>query len=85
MSNQNTKKSPGIEGALFNCTRDMRMDNFGCLNAVVHFLYSISILHEPAKKKIMAYTLTAKSPPSPIRASKLLARPPLPSSSAGIL
>ena len=28
MSNQNTKKSPGIESALFNCTQEMGMDYF---------------------------------------------------------
>ena len=28
--NQNIKKSLGIEGALFNCTGEMGMDNFGC-------------------------------------------------------
>ena len=33
MSNQNTKKSPGIEFALFNCTGEMGMDNFGYLNS----------------------------------------------------
>ena len=65
MSNQNTKKSPGIEGALFNCTRDMRMDNFGCLNAVVHFVYSISILHEPAKKKLWRTRLQLNLLPPP--------------------
>ena len=33
IGNQNTKKSPGIEGVLFNCTGKMGMDNFGCLNS----------------------------------------------------
>ena len=32
MSNQNTTKSPGIEFALFKCTGEMEMDNFGYLN-----------------------------------------------------
>ena len=39
MSNQNTKRSPAIEDGLFNCTREIGMDNFGC-----SFLYFISIL-----------------------------------------
>ena len=33
MSNQNIKKSAGIEDELFNCTREMGMDNFGCQNS----------------------------------------------------
>ena len=40
ISNENTKNSPGIESALFNCTGEMRMDNFGYLNSL---LYCISI------------------------------------------
>ena len=42
--NQNTKKSPGIEGALFNCTGKMGMDNFGCLNRLIFCSYTSSIL-----------------------------------------
>ena len=49
ISNQNTKKSPGIASALFNCTVVKRMDNFGCLNS---FLYFISILRKTFEKKI---------------------------------
>ena len=41
------------------------MDNFGCLNAVVHFVYSISILHEPAKKKLWRTRLQLNLPPPP--------------------
>ena len=33
MSNQNIKKSPGIEGVLFKYTGEMGTDNFGCLNS----------------------------------------------------
>ena len=48
MSIQNTKKSPGIEVALFNCTGDMRMDNSFCLNSSSLFLFC----NEPAGKKV---------------------------------
>ena len=57
ISNQNTKKSPGVEGALFNCTVVMWMDSFGCLNSFELFLF----YKEPVKK-IYIYgvrTLTA--------------------------
>ena len=47
MSNQNTKKSPGMEFALFDCTGVMGMDNCGCLNSSLSlFLFC----NEPAKK-----------------------------------
>ena len=39
MSNQNTKKSPGIEVEFFNCAAVMPMNSFDCL-----FFYFISIL-----------------------------------------
>ena len=38
MLNQNTKKSPGIEFALFACTEEMRMDSFGFLNCSLYFI-----------------------------------------------
>ena len=41
MSNQNTKKSPGIEFALFNCTEEMGMDNFGYVNSLFCFISTL--------------------------------------------
>ena len=38
MSNQNTKKSNGIEFALLNCTGEMGMDNFGYLSSSLYFI-----------------------------------------------
>ena len=74
ISNQNTKKSPGVEGALFNCTVVMWMDSFGCLNSFELFLF----YKEPVKKKNMAYVrLQLNLRPPPIRASIFLAVPPL--------
>ena len=61
ISNQNTKKSTGIEGPIFNRTGEMEMDHFGCLNSSLSlFLFC----KEPAKKKKKNYgvrTLTADS------------------------
>ena len=37
MSNQNSKKSPGIDCALFNCAE--KNDNFGCLNSSLSLFY----------------------------------------------
>ena len=39
MSTQNTKKSPGIEVALSNCTGGIGMNNFGCLNSLFFLFY----------------------------------------------
>ena len=68
--NQNTKKNPGIEVALFNFTGDMGIDNFGCLTSSFSFFFLFC--NEPAKRKIMRRALTADPPPFPIRASALL-------------
>ena len=38
MSNKNTEKSQPIEGALFNWTGEMGMDNIGCLNSSLYFI-----------------------------------------------
>ena len=38
MSDQNAMKSPGIEFALFNCTGEIGMDNFGYLNSTLYFI-----------------------------------------------
>ena len=48
MWNKNTKKSPRIEVALFNFTGEARMDNFGCLNSSLYFLFC----NDFAKKKL---------------------------------
>ena len=53
MLNKNTKKSTGIEGALFNCMGEMGMDNFGCLKSSLSFFLFL-FYNEPAEK-IMAY------------------------------
>ena len=39
MSNQNTKKSPWIEFALFNCTGEMGKDKSGCPNSSLSLFY----------------------------------------------
>ena len=35
---KNTNKCPGIEFALFNCTGEMGMDNFGYVNSSLYFI-----------------------------------------------
>ena len=45
--NQNTKKNSGIKFALFNCTGEMEMDNFGYLST--HFILLL-FCNEPEKK-----------------------------------
>ena len=61
MSNQNIKKSPGIEGALLNCTGKMEMDYFGCLNSLLYFYFPTN----PLKKINGVRTLTAQPPVLP--------------------
>ena len=53
-SNQNTKKSPGIEFALFNCAGKMRKDNFGYLNSSL-FLFYFYFVTNLRIKKIVSY------------------------------
>ena len=50
MSDQNTKKIPGIEVAFFNRTGEI-MDNFDYLNSSQYFYF----VRNPRKKKIMAH------------------------------
>ena len=65
MSNQNTKKSPGIKVALFNGTGDIGMNIFGCLNRSLSLFY-FCFLTNLRKKNFMAYIrLQLKPPPSP--------------------
>ena len=78
MSNQNTKKSPGIEVALFNCTGDVGMDNFGCLNisfSLNHFYFLTNL-----KKKIMAYVSLQLKLPLLHTIRNAFSRPPFPPS-----
>ena len=56
MSNQNTKMSPGIEFALFNCTREIRMENF---DWIAHFIL-ILICNNLQKKFYGVRRLTAE-------------------------
>ena len=72
ITNQNTKKNPGIEFTLFNYTRDMERNNFDCLNSSLSL---ILFCNEPAKK-YDARTLTVEPPP--IGSSTLLAGPSIP-------
>ena len=52
MMHQNTKKSPGIEFVVFNCTRGMGMDDFDSLNFLILFyFYLVTNLW----KKLMTY------------------------------
>ena len=71
--NQNTRKNPGIEVALFNFTGDMGIDNFGCLTSSFSFFFYFVIMN--LQKKIMRRALTADPPPFLIRASALLTGP----------
>ena len=50
---QNTKRSPGMKGALFNCTEEMEIDDLGCLNSSVSLFYFYFVANQ--RKKIMAY------------------------------
>ena len=82
MSNINTKKNPGIEGAHFNCIGVMGLDSFGSLNSSFSLFYFYLAMN--LREKIYGMrTLTAETPPPHIRASMLLAgpsQPPPPSS-----
>ena len=74
--NQNTKKSPGIDCALFNCARK-KNDNFSCLNcscSSFYFYFGTNLW-----KKFMAYELLQLNLPRPtLWVSTLLAGPPIP-------
>ena len=39
ISIENTKKNLGIKVALFSCTGELVMDNFGCLNSSLSLFY----------------------------------------------
>ena len=68
------KSSRRALGTIFNCTGEVGMDNFGCLNSSLSLFFS----NEPAKKKTTAYVrLKLNLNPPPIRVSRLLAESPL--------
>ena len=69
-----TKKNPGVEGTLFNCTGEMGMNNFEYLNSSLSLFL---LCDKPAKQEFMMY-VRLQLTPSPIGASKILAGPPLP-------
>ena len=58
---QNTKKSPGVEAALFNLMGEMGMNTFGCFSFLALYLFC----NEPVKKKIMAYVRLQLNLPLP--------------------
>ena len=64
MSDQNTKKSPGIKVALFNGTGYMGMNIFGCLNRSLSLFY-FCFLTNLRKKIFMAYIRLQLNPPPP--------------------
>ena len=70
---QNTKKSPGVEAALFNWMGEMGMNTFGCFSFLALYLF----WNETMKKKIMAYVRLQLNLPLPW-ASTLLAGPTVP-------
>ena len=69
MSNQNTKKSPGIKVALFNGTGDIGMNIFGCLNRSLSLFY-FCFLTNLRKKNFMAYIRLQLKPPHPLHTSQ---------------
>ena len=71
MSNQYTNESPRIEFALFNCTREMGIGNFGKSEYLnLFYFYFVTSL----RRKFMAHVrLQLNFPLPPIQASMLLA------------
>ena len=75
--NQNTKKNPGIEVALFNFTGDMGIDNSGCLTSSFSFFFLFC--NEPAKRKYYAmcpYSWSSSFPQTSQCTFNLTIRPP---------
>ena len=80
--NQNTKKIPGIEFALYNCTGEMAINKFAYLNGLFSLFYFYFLMNLTKEYFYGARTLTAE--PSSfhlMRANIVLAGPPLPPSS----
>ena len=75
--NQNTKKSPGIEGAFLTIRGSWEWITLAVW--IAHFIYVVSILYR-THEKILWCTLAAEHPPllSPIQFSMFLAGPPIP-------
>ena len=75
--NQNTKKSPGIEGAFLTIRGSWEWITLAVW--IAHFIYFVSILYRTHEKTLWC-TLTAEHPPflSPIQFSTFLAGPPIP-------
>ena len=65
MSKQNTKKSPELEGVYFNCTGEIGMDNFGCLNSSLSLFYFYFVTS--LQKKIVACVRLQLNLPLPHR------------------
>ena len=73
MANQCKKNSPGIEDALINCTGEIKMDNFDCLNSSFSLFYFHFVKNLRKRKNYGVGTLPVEPPPSPIRGGTLLA------------
>ena len=58
-----TQKNPGIEVAHFNCTGEMRVDNFGCLNSSLSLFYVYFVTN--LRKKVMTYVRLQLNLPLP--------------------
>ena len=74
------RRAMKIKVALFNCTGQMGMNNFGCLNTSFSLFYLYFVTNLQNKKKLLhTYTYIWTSPISPpIRPSALLAGHPFP-------
>ena len=61
MSNQNTNNNPGIEFALFNCTREMGTENFSCQNSLLSlfYFYFVTNLRKKHLWRTCAYSWTS--------------------------
>ena len=78
--NQNTKKIPGLDFALFNCTREMGMHNFGYLNSWLSLFYFYFVTNPRNLWRMYVYSWTSPSPvlPTLIQANTFLAGISLP-------
>ena len=77
MSNLNTQKRPGIEGALFNYTGEIGMDNFDCLNSWPSLFYFHFVTSMQNKKLWRTYASSWTFHPPLRRDGALLAWSPL--------
>ena len=58
--NKKTKKSPWIEGALFNCTGEIGLDNFDCMHGSLFFFFFFC--DRPTKKNMANVRLLLNFP-----------------------